>query len=181
MPDPRYPFIYIASLMRTGSTLISEALTELPHAFIFREPHIGKNTFRYKPDDVERFRQYGFDLEAFLKYRLVFAFFQRRLRFLGYRQDYMVRVFKYRLIPQMAGTAKQFGVKEIDNRGWQNYHRHFPDMKVILTARDPRDIYLSLRRVGRWRREQNPDLVAQAQRVFDLMPEYVGYWGYQQT
>ncbi len=185
----------------------------------------------------------------------------------------MVRQFKYKLIPQLAGFALQWGVKEIDNRGWQNYYRHFPEMKVIITARDPRDIYLSVyyrwtklgrrsqkdvspdeiamdlnrqfriqqaiaetaesyavryedlctnpdivedilkfvqsplpspgrvggfnllhprrrdeyerhagqitrKSVARWQRETDTALVARAQRVFDLMPEYCAYWGY---
>jgi hypothetical protein len=175
---------------------------------------------------------------------------------------------------QMKGIVMQFGVKEIDNRGWRNYHLHFPNMKVIISGRDPRDIYLSVyyrwkkgmykkresiipeeiaaelnaqfllqceierrttalricyedlcfqpesinkikafvqspiptgvkvghfnekhpfrqdeailhagqitnKQVGRWRREENAELVGQAHRVFDLMPEYTEYWGYK--
>ncbi|RME85746.1 MAG: sulfotransferase [Caldilineae bacterium] len=271
--NSKYPFIYIAGIRRTGSTLLSEVLTSLPYAFIFREPHIGKNTFRVKPDDVHRFATYGFDLQAFLRYRLIFAFLLRRLRFFAFPQDYMVRQFKYELVPQLAKTVLQWGVKEIDNRGWQHYYRHFPEMKVIITARDPRDIYISFyyhwrkrtrrdereispenvamdinrqfqiqreiadvaesyavryedlctnpdmvkdimkfvqspltlpgqvgafnllhphrrdeyevhagrittKRIARWQREEDTTLVARAQRVFDLMPEYCAHWGY---
>ncbi len=50
--NARYPFIYIAGMRRTGTTLLSELLTSSPYSFIFREPHIGKNTFRVKPDDA---------------------------------------------------------------------------------------------------------------------------------
>lgn len=143
-----YPFVYIAALMRTGSTVLSESLTNLPQAFIFREPHIGKNTFRAKPADIALFKEHGLDLDAFLKFRNPLAFVLRRFRFAGLSQDYMVRALKFRLLPRMAHIAQQVGVKEIDNRSWQNYYQHFPDMRVILTGRDPRDVYISVYR--RW-------------------------------
>lgn len=142
--ETKRPFVYISALMRTGSTLLSEVLTQLPYAFIFREPHIGKNDFQVKPDDVARWAAYGVDLEGWLRLRLVFAFLQRRLRRFGYRQDYMVRTFKYSLMPALTASVSQVGVKEIRNRGWRNYVRHFPDMAVVMTGRDPRDIYLSI-------------------------------------
>jgi Sulfotransferase family len=145
-----HPFIYIAALIRTGSTLLSEILTELPYSFIFHEPHIGKNTFRAQDPDIALLGSYGIDLPRFLKLRLPLAFFFRRLRFLGYRQDYMVRQVKEYLIPRMSEAALQVGVKEVDNRGWRNYVRHFPNMRVILTGRDPRDIYLSI--CHKWQR-----------------------------
>lgn len=139
----KYPFIYISALMRTGSTVLSEMLTMPPHSFIFREPSFGKNTFAYRPGDIEFWLPYGVDLESMMKYRLILAFFLRRLRFFRFRQDYMVRVLKRILMPGMKNHVSQIGVKEIDNRGWQNYFHHFPNMKVIFTGRDPRDIYLS--------------------------------------
>lgn len=268
------PFVYISSLMRTGSTVLAEALTRLPYAFIFNEPHIGKNDFQEKPGDVERLLPYGVHLEKFLRFRRMYAFLQRRIRWLGYRQDYMVRVLKYELIPKLGRTISQFGVKEIRNTGWENYLQHFPDMKVVMTGRDPRDIYLSTyyrwrrglprkrtsvtpdeiadelqkefnlqllildatndhitlryedlcmqpalinevlafvdspiptigrigaftgrhpdrddeyrlhgnqitaQRVQRWRRESNTERVEEAQRVFELMPEYTDFWDY---
>lgn len=144
MSNEVYPFIYICSLMRTGSTLLSEALTRLPYAFIFREPHLGKNYCRIKPEDRDKLQSYSIDLESFLKNRLIFAFWKRRLRWLGYRQDYMVRSFKEKIFLSMMGQGIQVGVKEINNWGWQNYAAHFLDMKVLITGRDPRDIFLSL-------------------------------------
>lgn len=270
----KYPFVYIAALPRTGSTVISEALTALPNAFIFREPHIGKNTFRLKQTDIEMFRAHGINLRSFVARRLLVAFVLRRLRFLGVSQDFMMREFKQKMLPQMGRLAQQVGVKEIDNRGWKNYYTHFPNMKVILTGRDPRDMYLSLfhkwksgkfshhreitpegvvtrlkrqfqyqkviaqttdcfrvryrdlctnqnvmaqvknfvgsplqmlgqvgqfnakeslrhdefaihgeqitaKRVARWRHETDPDLRKEANRVFELMDEYVEFWRFQ--
>lgn len=139
-----YPFIYIASLLRTGSTLISETLTKLPDAFIFVEPDLGKNTFHLRSGVNEAFLARGQDLQQFIETRARIAYVLRGLRRVGFPQDYMIREFKEKLLPKLGGKATQFGVKEVHNRGWQNYQRHFPNMKVILTGRDPRDIYISL-------------------------------------
>lgn len=163
---PRPPFIYIASLLRTGSTLLSEALTRLPYAFIFREPHLGKNYFAVKPDDVEALGRLGVDVQAFLRVRLPLAFLQRRLRWLGLPQDGMVRAFKRQILPRLTRQISQVGVKEIRHQGWRNYVRHFPDMKAVITGRDPRDIYLSLaskraRGSLNWRGGFTPETVAE--------------------
>jgi hypothetical protein len=84
----------------------------------------------------------------------------------------MMRTFKHKLLPKLHTVVSQVGVKEIKHKGWENYLSHFPGMKVIVTARDPRDIYLSylkLRNRGnlnwkkskfRGEREFNPSTVA---------------------
>lgn len=148
-----YPFIYIASLPRTGSTLLSELLTDMPRSFIFREPHIGKNDFQPKPGDMQfLLDNYHVDLLRMLRWRLWYAFMWRRLRWLHIPQDYMVRFLKYTLLPMLQREGNlQIGVKEISHLGWQNYHKHFPNMKAIITGRDPRDIYLSM--YHRWQKD----------------------------
>jgi hypothetical protein len=166
MREQPYPFIYIASLPRTGSTLIGELLTQPPYAFIFQEPHLGKNYFALQENDVVRLKKYDVDLPQFVKYRLLWAFFLRRLRPFGVQQDYMVKQFKRVLMPQLFGNKAQIGVKEIRHQGWQNYLRHFPKMRVIMTGRDPRDLYISYfrkwqRGTIRWERPFTPQTVAQ--------------------
>lgn len=136
--------------MRSGSTLLSEVLTRLPQSYIFQEPHIGKNDFQLTPSDVEIWAERGLDLERLLRRHRVLAFLQRRLRWAGLRQDYMAVVLKHLVRPRLASGRFQLGVKEVRNRGWRNYRRQFPSMKVIVTARDPRDIYLST--MYRWRK-----------------------------
>lgn len=142
------PFIYICALMRTGSTVLSEALTQLPAAFIFRESHLGKNSFQVKPGDDERLRPYDINLNQIIQKHLKIAFWHRQLRWLGHRQDYMLRTFKQQLYKPLTQHLKQIGVKETNHQGWSHYLRHFPDMKVIVTGRDPRDMYISIYR--RW-------------------------------
>jgi hypothetical protein len=46
----------------------------------------------------------------------------------------------------------QIGVKEISHQGWGNYVRHFSELKVVMTGRDPRDIYISV--YNRWNEKQ---------------------------
>ena len=75
------------------------------------------------------------------------AFMLRRLRFLGFPQDYFIKEFKYKLLPKLLKVVSQIGVKEIRHAGWENYIRQFPDLKVVMSGRNPRDIYLSLTRL----------------------------------
>lgn len=126
------PFIYIASLRRTGSTVLSEALTLPPYSFIFLEPNLGEDRFSFKKKDAEMFRKCGIDLEAFKK------------NWSENKEGYVIEAFKEALIPQLASYIKQVGVKEIHHKGWRRYIQHFPRMKILLTGRDPRDIYISL-------------------------------------
>lgn len=46
--------------------------------------------------------------------------------------------------PRLPASIEQIGVKEIFHRGWERYARAYPDMRVVVLGRDPRDIYLSL-------------------------------------
>lgn len=136
------PFIYVASLRRTGSTVLSEALTLLPYSFIFREPKLGQNRFAIKQSDAALFLEHGIDLYALEKrWRLK----GKTMRIFGQQQeDYMLAAFKDELMPRLLRCVSQVGVKEIGHSGWRMYLRQFPDMKIVLTGRDPRDIYLSL-------------------------------------
>lgn len=159
------PFIYISALPRTGSTVLSEALTRVPESFIFHEPHLGKNYFAVKESDRQTVLACGIDLYEFTRWRLPIAFVQRRLRPIGFPQDYMVRAFKQKIIPEIQPCIRQIGVKEIKNKGWENYLKHFPEMKTIILARDPRDIYLSYYRKWKrgtvaWKGPFNPHTVA---------------------
>jgi hypothetical protein len=157
------PFVYIASLRRTGSTVLGEALTELPYSFIFREPRLDMNWFAVKPRDAARLMEVGVDLTAFARRHRVAASISRRL---GIREAYMVGAFKKDLLPQLRRHVQQVGVKEIRLGNWRQYHVHFPDMRILLTGRDPRDIYISLYfRVasgqGRWTGSYTPQRVAE--------------------
>lgn len=138
------PFVYIASLRRTGSTVLAEALTSFPTSFIFREPELGRGRFNLRPGDAELFEIHGVDLNAFQD-QFAGRTFSRaiRSRLMG-RLPSLVGIFKSEVIDKLSGVVSQFGVKEIRHQGWESYLEHFPDRRVILTGRDPRDIYISV-------------------------------------
>src|SRR3989304_5997200 len=126
------PFIYIAALRRTGSKVLSEALSLHPYSFIFLEPRLGSGAFKIKNAEVEIFAKYGIDLLAFQDQ---ISRVDRKLS---------VEYFKNELMPKLLQVFSQIGIKEIHHKYWKSVYNTFPDMKIILTARDPRDIYLSL-------------------------------------
>ena len=127
----QHSFIYIAGLRRSGSTVLSEALTAMPYSFIFREPRVAENRFSVHASDAELFLQYGIDLLDF----------ERRW---WSKRKLIPEAFKNELLPQLFPLVRQIGIKEIRHDRWQRLFKLFPEMKILLTARDPRDIYLSL-------------------------------------
>lgn len=126
------PFIYIASLRRTGSTVLSEALTLFPHSFIFREPGLSRRTFKIKSKDVDLFLAHGVKLKG------------RQKEIMKKTSKELVVTFKKTLLPELLNVVSQVGVKEIHHEHWENLADAFPNMKVIVTGRDPRDIYISV-------------------------------------
>ena len=68
-------------------------------------------------------------------------------------------------MPHLASYVSQVGVKEIHHDGWRKYIQYFPEMKILLTGRDPRDIYISLfYRVKKWQREFFRDILSWSSR-----------------
>ena len=116
MIKTEYPFVYIGSLMRTGSTVMQECLTKVPFSFIFCEPKFGQKIFKIDPKFLT-------DLP-----------FNVRL----YLPNGPVRYGSEK------GKIAQVGVKEIKNNGWRDYLKYFSDVRFVLTGRNPRDIYLSV-------------------------------------
>lgn len=113
-----YPFIYICSLMRTGSTILQETLTDTPYSLILSEP---------------RFNAINFVLNDGNTQQLVRA---------GIKSPNTSNVKHF--FEDMGRDIYQVGVKEIRNKGWKGYLNAFEgNIKVLLTARDPRDIYIS--------------------------------------
>ncbi len=166
------PFVYIASLRRTGSTVLAEALTSFPSSFIFREPELGRGRFNLRPGDAELFAAQGVDLHSFQDQfagRSVFRSIRARV---SGRLPSLVPTFKSQVMDPLAGVVSQWGVKEIRHDGWESYFEQFTEIRTILTGRDPRDIYISLHHrlrqgKGTWRGPFTPRAVAA-----DLMSEF---------
>ena len=147
MGEPlKKPFVYIASLRRTGSTVLAEALTSFPTSFIFREPELCHGRFNLGQGDASLFDGYGVDLNAFRR-RFAGRTISRaiRSRLMG-RLPSLVGTFKSEVIEKLSDVVSQFGVKEIRHKGWESYLQYFPCTRIILTGRDPRDIYISMHR-----------------------------------
>ena len=139
MGEPR-PFVYIAALRRSGSTVLSELLTQLPTSFVFREPELASGRFARKPDDTSALRAHGIDLEHFeARWR---GWFRRRIA--RRRPGTLVRGFRDAVVNPLSERVQQVGVKEITHTGWRHYQQNFTNMRVIVLGRDPRDIYLSM-------------------------------------
>jgi hypothetical protein len=112
------PFIYICSLMRTGSTFLQEAFTKPPHSLILSEPRFNGSIFRFNREMKQQIRAAGLDIPKGNNVRIIFE--------------------------ELSGGVAQLGVKEIRNHGWKGYLNAFENnIKVILIGRDPRDIYIS--------------------------------------
>jgi hypothetical protein len=122
MEKIEYPFVYIASLMRTGSTVAQEALTKLPYSFIFHEPQLCRSKFNIKQRFLD---ELDIDVKSLMN-------------------PPTIEVFATRVVPKLKQSIKQIGVKEIENAGWRNYVKYFPNIKIILMGRNPRDIYISI-------------------------------------
>jgi hypothetical protein len=135
--------------------MLCEALTQLPHSLVFNEPNLALRRFAIRNTEAELLATVGVDLNHFVRQ---WSRGRRRLLLYGFRK---------RLVPEMQKQVAQVGIKEIFHDGWRRIVDGFPDTRIILSARDPRDIFLSLR--GRhlsgtaiWKGEFTPERVAES-------------------
>lgn len=126
-----FPFIYISSIMRTGSTVLQEALTQYPNSYIFHEPLFSQNKFEIPNNFLN-------DLEEKTKINISNELKNPSVKNLS------------KLIPKLG--IKQIGIKEIIHSNWKEYLKYFPNIKFILTGRNPKDLYLS---IYRWHHDKN--------------------------
>lgn len=143
MPHPR-PFVIIAATQRTGSTLLAELLTDLPNAFVFREPRLFRGRLHLKPADVDRLRtSTRVDLTGVVT-----------------RGDPSSPAegaswFRDDVARPLLERVEQVGIKEIRYQpGWPRVLRELRRLgepRVVALGRDPRDIYLSLAHLSRER------------------------------
>lgn len=135
----------IAAVRRTGSTLLAELLTELPRAFVFREPKLFRGRVALKPDDLDRLWT-----QAAVRLRAAPANQQRE----GPVQAALR--FREQVIDPVAQVVEQVGIKEIRyGKGWREVLDVLAGgrpLRVVALGRDPRDMYLSLAHRARERR-----------------------------
>lgn len=113
--------------------MLCEALTQLPYSVVFNEPNIGSRRFAVRNQEAELLRNVGVDLHRFVR------------RWSLLRRHFLLFGFRRRLVPSLLQHVSQIGVKEIFHADWRRVVGSFPEVRIILTARDPRDIYISLK------------------------------------
>jgi Sulfotransferase family len=157
------PFVLIAATQRTGSTLLAEMLTDLEHAFVFREPRLFLGRVHLKAADLERLRAAtGLDLAGAAVVDRDPADAARR--------------FRDRVAGPLLERIEQVGIKEIRYRpDWPRVLeelRRLGDLRVVALARDPRDVYLSLAHLSRERRIRPPGPLRPDRMAADLDREF---------
>ena len=114
----KLPFIYISSLMRSGSTFLQEAFTKPPHSLILSEPRFKGTSFHFNKEMQQQTSAAGLRIPKGSNIRAVFE--------------------------ELNNDIGQVGVKEIRNYAWKAYLNAFKnEINVIIIGRDPRDIYIS--------------------------------------
>jgi len=114
------PFLYIAGLFRSGTTLVQELLTEKDVSFIFHEPRFGDGWWQFQEHDRNYLRtHWNLELPAYLpNVGETWDWFQK--------QDI------------------QIGAKEIRNaKGRFYYDTWMGNMRFIVVDRDPADVFIS--------------------------------------
>jgi hypothetical protein len=156
-----YPFVYIAGLQRSGSTLVAELLSGLPDAFIILVPKLALGRFFER--NSRQLLDVGIDVEPFRERWAGTSLRSATRRRLAHGS--LVGAFRRELLPDLQARIRQVGVKEIRHAGWRRYVDELPDLRAVVTVRDPRDIYLSIAERhasgAGWHRDLSPESVAE--------------------
>lgn len=128
------PFIYICSTVRTGSTVIMESLTQHPYSFIFVEPSLSSGNFSMKEHEIEMLTSLGIKVKALKKK------FKKSKK----ETKNAVKSFSNIYLPEIHNHFSQVGIKEIYHSQWRTLFEEIDNIKVVITVRDPRDMFLSL-------------------------------------
>lgn len=128
------PFVYIAAVRRSGSKLLSTLLTRPPDCLILREPGLVRDKFRLKEQEIELLERRG-------------IVFKRQLdKSSAVRGAQAWEVFFDEVLPVLQAHFRQVGIKEIWHDRALELLEQLGENRIVVTARDPRDIYLSLHR-----------------------------------
>lgn len=159
------PLVLIAALRRTGSTLVSELLTELPRTFVFREPRVFSGRVDLKPADLERLRGIADERLDTTAAKGAAADALEAARWFG------ADVYR-----PLSRQLEQIGLKEI------RYGTHWREalevlgelapLRVVAVGRDPRGIYLSIAERSRVRKMRLPGPFGPESVALDIEREF---------
>jgi hypothetical protein len=133
------PFIYVAAMPRSGSTMLAGILSQPSISHIFSE--IGLN----------RGLTHGFQQLAEFDNR-----FPDLLSTYQGKPQMMLRTFAQEVLPKLAAVVPHLGVKECFHENWQLYPETVGEVRFVVLARDPRDVMLSILDYGdrvNWHRQ----------------------------
>jgi hypothetical protein len=130
------PFVFIAGFPRSGSTAVAEMLTEWPRTFIQSEPGLTQGKLHLYA--LERLAEpFASSVSGALSEA-------RRVLAETKPGGDILRAYLRRVVPLL--PFEQVGIKEVAFRRF--LHRAVleerPDARVVVTVRDPRDLWLSL-------------------------------------
>ncbi len=120
------PFIYVAAMPRSGSTMLAGILSEAPISHIFSE--LGLN--RGLTHGLEQLAKFDRNFPSMLS------------AYEG-NPDMMLRVFGDEILPKLAASVSHLGVKECFHENWELYQKILGGVRFVVLARDPRDVMLS--------------------------------------
>ena len=150
--------IYIASLRRSGSTLLAGLLSSLPNRFVLPEPRFAVRGFRVDRSYIDLLAEHDVNLLSIKR------------AWHANRGDDGIRYFVENALPQFVAAGVEIGIKEIKQAGWRGYLDYFRPIRLITLTRDPRDIYVSVherlekapkRRQHAWPAGFNPETFAE--------------------
>lgn len=112
---------------RSGSTMLAGILTQPPISHIFSE--IGLN------------RGLTHGLEQLVKFD---RHFLSMLSPYEGNPEKMVYVFGRKILPSLSAKIPHIGVKECFHQNWELYKNIIGEIRIVVLARDPRDVMLSV-------------------------------------
>ncbi len=154
------PFIFIAAMPRSGSTLLCGILTRKPEIIILSEPAFQRGEYR--------------ELD---QYSVIPGFCPQKVKSFEGNPAKMLMGFKDKLLPQISKFYERAGVKECFLDNWKEYLKIFSKIKFIVLVRDPRDILLSTLDFGdhvSWHRQMWAD-----QATDSIAERYYRTWQFQ--
>lgn len=110
--------------------MLAELLSQPPASFVFREPRLPLGRLRLKPETADVLSATSLDVESLSSEMSAL--------------DPEAAIHRFRTVVVESSPLDVVGVKEIRHEGVETVSRVFPDMRVVATLRDPRDIYLSM-------------------------------------
>jgi hypothetical protein len=135
--------IYICSLPRTGSTILAESLTHWPNCFIHNESLLTTGHYHWLQLDYLP-RDWPGTAPVRAASQATIAAYIQECSHTSPSSINVFELYKTHFVVPLLEHFGQVGIKELKHVHWRSLIETFPDTKVLVTCRDPRDILASL-------------------------------------